>query len=397
MKNFIVPILVLSAGAATAAPLPRAKIMANAESLTRVSWNMASNNMVCAGLASYESDFEPGPQIGVAYKWGGFDPPQTFLARLQEGKAAGSHSTHSPTALPCATGVDCSGFVSLIWELNQKESTASLHKVANTISFAELRPGDILNRAGSHVVLWVGRRDDGGPIFYEASGSAGKVQLNSTASWSYLNNYVPMRFKAVETTDSCAGTKAAPIVIPAFPFKDERTMYLSCSDEFDEYNCKAGTLETGREYIYSFELVRGGELDVKIDAPEGVDIDVHVLTALDENKCLARADRQLKQRFQAGKYFLVADSWTNHASIEQEGAFTLTADVKLDPAPVASGITLLDAGKVETTAPLTQPASADSKSESEKTCGCRSTAREESSTLIYLLGAALLLSRSRRR
>jgi hypothetical protein len=364
--------------------------LARAELLTRLPWKMSPTNMVCQGVTSYESDFEPGPQVGMAYKWGGFDTEDSFLARLQEGKAAGSHSTHSANALPCATGVDCSGFVSLVWGLGQKESTSSLGKVAQAIDFDELRPGDVLNKKGSHVVLWVGKRDDGGPVFYEASGPAGKVRLNSTGSWSYLDGYEAMRFKAVQTADDCVGSTKTPIVIPRFPFKDERTMYLSCSDVFDEYNCKAGTLETGREYIYSFELPRSGEINVQVEAPEGVDIDVHILTALSSDACVARADARLKKRFQAGKYFLVADTWTNHSSIEQEGAFTLNFDVNLDGNTESSAVTAVDAAQPET--PVAAPQTTD-----EVTCSCGQVKSGGESRFLWGALAGLVLLRRRRR
>lgn len=52
---------------------------------------------------------------------------------------------------------DCSGFVSMCWELSKPGlTTSTLHTVANNITKNELQPGDALLCPGHHVVLFVG-------------------------------------------------------------------------------------------------------------------------------------------------------------------------------------------------------------------------------------------------
>jgi MYXO-CTERM domain-containing protein len=394
----------------SAEPLTRAKILRNAESFAQVRWTMKANNnkLPCAPALSYESDFDPGAQIGMPYKWGGADDVQIFQSNLAKGFGAGSHSTHSATAIACATGQDCSGFVSKVWELPNKLSTSAMSQVAVQIDFDQLQPGDILNKKGSHVVLWVGRRDDGGPLFYEASGPAGKVRLNTTASWSYLDSYVPMRLKTLAAGGAeCAGTAKKPIRIDRFPFDDQRTMFLSCSDELDEYSCKPGTLETGREYIYSFTFDKETEIDVKVEVGEGVDVDLHLLSAPSADACLARANKNLKQKLPAGTYFLVADSWTDAASVEREGAYTLSfratateteteTEVETPPPQRDGSVKKAHPDAQSQSEPVVQPQEA-AKEQEDGGCSCRSAKSETASWIFFALVLFFVGARRRKR
>ena len=53
-------------------------------------------------------------------------------------------------------GVDCSGFVLRSWGWRgARHTTSSLANVTTAIALEDLRPGDILNDAGSHVRLFV--------------------------------------------------------------------------------------------------------------------------------------------------------------------------------------------------------------------------------------------------
>ncbi|MDI3403246.1 hypothetical protein [Streptomyces cavernicola] len=65
---------------------------------------------------------------------------------------------------------DCSGFVSMAWQLPRSLTTRSLGSVAERISFTELKPGDILN-SPSHVVLFGGweNRAEGTFHYYQQS------------------------------------------------------------------------------------------------------------------------------------------------------------------------------------------------------------------------------------
>lgn len=179
-------------------PLPqwRTQLLAEAERYATWSWQMEVNNQSCAEVNDYQSDFSLGPQVGVAYQWGGFDTPDDFAEGLSQGRAAGAHLEHSSTALSCATGVDCSGLVSRLWGLPQKHSTRTLPDLAEVIPREDLLPGDVLNKPGTHVVIFAGLRDDGAPLYYEASGAVGKVHLETMGSWAKLDGYQPLRLRS---------------------------------------------------------------------------------------------------------------------------------------------------------------------------------------------------------
>ena len=70
--------------------------------------------------------------IGVPYKWGGFDTPASFDAGLLSAKAAGDlyssakRRAGNDAVSEHAVGIDCSGFISRCWKLPAKLGTATL-------------------------------------------------------------------------------------------------------------------------------------------------------------------------------------------------------------------------------------------------------------------------------
>jgi hypothetical protein len=178
----------------------RAQMIAVAKQFAEHRWVCARTNLSapCA-KRSYNSDWKAGQQIqGVPYRWGGSDTPEGFDRKLAQGLAAGSHSRDG--VLGCATGVDCSGFVAHCWGLSSSGhdfSTTNLRTVGGKPKdnvFTDLRPGDALNKPGSHVVLFAGYNPDGTINVYEASGSAGRVIFHKT-TWSRFKGYIPLRYK----------------------------------------------------------------------------------------------------------------------------------------------------------------------------------------------------------
>jgi len=104
--------------------------------------------------------------IGIPYKWGGFDTPLNFSQRLLEGAYAGDVYTDAKRQAlydgvsAYAAGVDCSGFVSRCWRLDRHYSTRDLPKLSKRLSsFSDLQPGDIINKHNVHVMLFAGFTD----------------------------------------------------------------------------------------------------------------------------------------------------------------------------------------------------------------------------------------------
>ncbi|MFP3992186.1 peptidoglycan-binding protein [Streptomyces sp. E11-3] len=101
---------------------------------------------------------------------------------------------------------DCSGFVSMAWNLGRNEWTGTLEKHAVPIGRDELQPGDILlfhNRAdpvkGSHVTIFGGWTDytRGHYIAYEQARPHARRQATPYAYWSHAQSYRAYRYKAL--------------------------------------------------------------------------------------------------------------------------------------------------------------------------------------------------------
>ncbi|MEV7613438.1 peptidoglycan-binding protein [Streptomyces sp. NPDC089799] len=101
---------------------------------------------------------------------------------------------------------DCSGFVSMAWNLGTNEWTGSLDKFATRISKDELLPGDMLlfhnpsnPNKGSHVVLFGGWVDETRThyIAYEQTKPITRRLATPYGYWNNATKYVPYRFNGV--------------------------------------------------------------------------------------------------------------------------------------------------------------------------------------------------------
>ena len=180
--------------------MTRAEVLQTADMLSKYTWvcGEVNRHAPCIQGAAYESDWLTNQQVaGLPYNWGGADGPQEFQRKLQAGLAAGSHKRHGVSR--CTAGTDCSGFVAWCWGHRTGShdfSTTTLEQLATRLTgnvYRDMKPGDALNKPGSHVVLFAGYRPDGGPIVYEASGAAGRVIRNDRLTWSSLAGYYPVR------------------------------------------------------------------------------------------------------------------------------------------------------------------------------------------------------------
>ncbi|GGO52085.1 hypothetical protein GCM10012286_56280 [Streptomyces lasiicapitis] len=104
---------------------------------------------------------------------------------------------------------DCSGFVSMAWNLGGNEWTGSLDQYATRISKDELKPGDILlfhNPAnperGSHVTLFGGWTDYTRTYYlaYEQARPHARRQATPYAYWTDGDDYLAYRYKGLRPT-----------------------------------------------------------------------------------------------------------------------------------------------------------------------------------------------------
>jgi hypothetical protein len=117
--------------------------------------------------------WQPGVTAkGMAYKWGGFDTPESFLAGLEKGKKAGDVANSYKIGLDNAAisqgsvGIDCSGFVSRCLGLPRHFSTPELPSICDPIAWEDLRTGDLILKKG-HVLMFAAQQH-GYIIGYEA-------------------------------------------------------------------------------------------------------------------------------------------------------------------------------------------------------------------------------------
>jgi hypothetical protein len=94
----------------------------------------------------------PGWQQGVAYKWGGYDSRDAFYRSVVTnlGRAG---DVNSAATVSGTYGDDCSGYVSLCLR-SGRYSTSGFPSVTTEITYPVIAPGDIMNKAGSHVRMF---------------------------------------------------------------------------------------------------------------------------------------------------------------------------------------------------------------------------------------------------
>ncbi|MFD8568203.1 peptidoglycan-binding protein [Streptomyces sp. NPDC057694] len=111
---------------------------------------------------------------------------------------------------------DCSGFVSMAWDLPGNEWTGSLAAFGTRITKAQLQPGDILlfhnpsdPEKGSHVTIFGGWTDYTRSYYiaYEQTRPGTRKQSTPYAYWSNSSKYLAYRYKGVKAgSTSGAGT-----------------------------------------------------------------------------------------------------------------------------------------------------------------------------------------------
>ncbi|MEU7390339.1 peptidoglycan-binding protein [Streptomyces tanashiensis] len=113
---------------------------------------------------------------------------------------------------------DCSGYISMAWNLRSNEWTGSLDRFAERIDRTELQPGDILlfhNPAnptrGSHVTIFGGWTDytHTSYLAYEQTKPRTRKQATPMAYWENSDRYVAYRYKGVVSGSTGGGAEPA--------------------------------------------------------------------------------------------------------------------------------------------------------------------------------------------
>lgn len=134
----------------------------------------------------------------VSYSWGGFDSVDAFREKVLHIKAGNVNTAISP--LPaCTAGVDCSGFVSVLWGLKTKWNTEQIFKNTLGVLIDKMKTGDVFVKPNNHVLFYASRKNDELTTF-ESTVRPGKViQSQHEVGWFVQHGYLPrVAFNACE-------------------------------------------------------------------------------------------------------------------------------------------------------------------------------------------------------
>lgn len=144
---------------------------------------------------------------GVPYCWGCHGSLNQFRANIGRGMLAGNVCTHNDPR-PDVAGVDCSAFVSAAWGLANHFTTAAIPAITHEVTNAwDMLPGDAFNKAGSHVMLFMGFTPDRKAQVMKSStgGCQGRVCSNVYPLASLLaRGYKPVQFRALDNAPQVA-------------------------------------------------------------------------------------------------------------------------------------------------------------------------------------------------
>ena len=166
---------------------------------------MRRNTHSSAGLASKGRAVVIGLIVCVAFAT--LLGPATALAITRDAVLARAQSwVNNPVPYSQAKyhetyRTDCSGYASMVWQTGFSWSTSTMHDISYPIPASELKPGDVMLKAGSHVRMFYGWVDDAHTAYvaYEQTTPNTKSSIKSLAS-DVADGYKPYRYSKI--TDS---------------------------------------------------------------------------------------------------------------------------------------------------------------------------------------------------
>jgi len=164
--------------------------------------NLDIGEIYCDGRDAPRYLGSPGYYSSVAYDWGGGDSVSSYNNKIWATPAP--YQTQTPYQVGdidtiveenCSAGVDCSGFISNVWELGTKEGTCSLYDYACYLSgVGDLNSGDIMIECNNHVVLYAYTGSTGVYAYESTTNHSFDRVMYDWEPWSRYNGYDMMRF-----------------------------------------------------------------------------------------------------------------------------------------------------------------------------------------------------------
>lgn len=200
-------VFIFFGNAVNAQSINRSQVIQNAEAYQTHNWQASSSNIKndvkCGGKRIRTPNWvKVGSNKSLPYCWGGNTALSSFNARMAEGKCAGDNRTISSGygfgAEPsCTAGVDCSGFVCRSLGRSGHTATSGLNGISNSTSWGALKPGDFVNKPGSHTRLVHTPNANGTITMIESSRSYDKVHYRTYSSASH-SSYYSRRYKNIQ-------------------------------------------------------------------------------------------------------------------------------------------------------------------------------------------------------
>ncbi|HNT26681.1 MAG TPA: hypothetical protein PKH10_00755 [bacterium] len=335
MRYALIALLVFANSALFAGT--RSEAVLTGDSYVRAKWTCSAENVTGTScLSGIPNVYGSGNDYtGVAYDWGGSMSVATYLSSLAAGYRAGSCSGSSCSTygvLDCTVGVDCSGYVSMLWGCGH-HTTSTIPDISTVIDQSAMKKGDVFNNAGSHVIMYIYTdKSTGLPYIMESAGTGTeKTVFRRMSSWP-SSSYERRRYDDIADDINVDGTIQNPRVISSTPYYDEGNTRNVVSLEIDTYSALPGTKEFGPEVVYRIDLQSAGDLTATVtdNQAESIDCDVHLLSSLtiDGNgmavDALVRDDHSVTRTLDAGTYYIVVDTYTGTTDLP--GEYTLSVD-----------------------------------------------------------------------
>ncbi|MEQ1568477.1 MAG: murein L,D-transpeptidase catalytic domain family protein [Myxococcota bacterium] len=174
-----------------------------------------------------------------------------------------------------------------------------------------------------------------GEVDTSSNGTSSSETSSSETSSSETSSTTGTSTGGTSTTASCP---PGLVCVDSFPFVADDTT-TGAPSQVDAYGCAPDTDESGPEVVYQVTLAEDGYLVASLsDLGAGVDVDVHVLDALDPDACLDRGHWDAGALLPAGTYYVAVDSWVDANGDAQSGEYTLTLGLNRYDDHLADGL-----------------------------------------------------------
>ena len=197
-------------------PLTRRQVIENGIAFATIRWRVTPSaygpdpDRRCSGFnrirrPGYMRGMVNREVVGIPYCWGCSGNLPKIASLIQRGELAGNVCTRDNPRRDVA-GVDCSAFVSAAWGLSTHFTTLAIPSIARPVpNVWDMLPGDVFDKPGSHVMLFMRfTRDRKAEVLESSTGGCnGKVCHNIYPVGSLLaRGYRPMRYRALMNADA---------------------------------------------------------------------------------------------------------------------------------------------------------------------------------------------------